>query len=365
MATLLTEGYMEHVQPVLALNDKLRKLVVLEKDINVPIIVAVGDQSHGKSSVIEALSGVLLPRGEGMKTRLPLLLHLRALPDGEEEYARISEGPKFPLAAVAEKIDSLTDDVVGKGVVDVKDEEFELTVYRHGQVDLDLIDLPGMTRAVKTGGLADIEERIVAMYERYMAPAEAVLLNVVDAHTDTGNSKALQMSLDLDAERKRTIVVLTKVDQFSDGFDRLAQRVKDDVDSFGLLENMFFCVRNRSQTESDQAMTLEGAASEEAAFFEKSALRKLRSGPARLGRSGLADRLAVIQRERVLETLPATRQSIERRLYDHRAELDALPVVLDGQAACAVDFGRRLDLCFSGLAKDRTGPEHWRRRSWR
>lgn len=55
-----------------------------------PPIVVVGDQSHGKFSLLEALSGVKLPKGEGMKTRMPLVMQLRCLPDGEEEYAQIS-----------------------------------------------------------------------------------------------------------------------------------------------------------------------------------------------------------------------------------------------------------------------------------
>jgi len=45
-----SEQYRELVQPVLKLEDELRKLTELEEDINVPTIVAIGDQSHGKSS---------------------------------------------------------------------------------------------------------------------------------------------------------------------------------------------------------------------------------------------------------------------------------------------------------------------------
>jgi len=59
------------------------------KGINVSTVVAVGDQSHGKSSVMEALSGVELPRGEGMKTKLPLSLKLRDSSEDGEEYAMI------------------------------------------------------------------------------------------------------------------------------------------------------------------------------------------------------------------------------------------------------------------------------------
>lgn len=37
----------------------------MEKDLALPAIAVIGDQSSGKSSVLEALSGVALPRGSG------------------------------------------------------------------------------------------------------------------------------------------------------------------------------------------------------------------------------------------------------------------------------------------------------------
>lgn len=44
--------------------DSLRALGI-EKDLSLPAIAVIGDQSSGKSSVLEALSGVALPRGNG------------------------------------------------------------------------------------------------------------------------------------------------------------------------------------------------------------------------------------------------------------------------------------------------------------
>ena len=83
----------EHVRPLLELNDELRELASLESDINVTSIVCVGDQSHGKTSVIEALSGIELPRGKGIQTRAPLLICLKNLelsfPQNKEEFASI------------------------------------------------------------------------------------------------------------------------------------------------------------------------------------------------------------------------------------------------------------------------------------
>lgn len=63
----LNQHYEEKVRPCIDLVDSLRSLGV-EKDLNLPAIAVIGDQSSGKSSVLEALSGVALPRGTGNST---------------------------------------------------------------------------------------------------------------------------------------------------------------------------------------------------------------------------------------------------------------------------------------------------------
>lgn len=60
----LNQHYEEKVRPCIDLIDSLRSLGV-EKDLALPAIAVIGDQSSGKSSVLEALSGVALPRGSG------------------------------------------------------------------------------------------------------------------------------------------------------------------------------------------------------------------------------------------------------------------------------------------------------------
>ena len=52
------------MRPCIDLVDSLRALGV-EQDLALPAIAVIGDQSSGKSSVLEALSGVALPRGSG------------------------------------------------------------------------------------------------------------------------------------------------------------------------------------------------------------------------------------------------------------------------------------------------------------
>ena len=122
--------------------------------------------------MLEALGGIDLPRGEGIQTRVPLILQLRDL-SGEEdseninvnaqyedvnnqkdlnkEYALIkitsstSQPERIALSDIGAKVRKYTAFAAGEGK-DIRDEPVELKVYRRGQVDLTLVDLPGITR---------------------------------------------------------------------------------------------------------------------------------------------------------------------------------------------------------------------------
>ena len=68
----LGRGVKELVQAV----QVLRHIGVEELDLPLPKIVVVGDQSTGKSSLIEAMSEIKVPRGAGTCTRCPLEINL-------------------------------------------------------------------------------------------------------------------------------------------------------------------------------------------------------------------------------------------------------------------------------------------------
>ncbi|KAF2313383.1 hypothetical protein GH714_010691 [Hevea brasiliensis] len=76
----LVSSYNDHIRPLLDAVDKLRHLKVMNEGIQLPTIVVVGDQSSGKSSVLESLAGINLPRGQGICTRVPLVMRLQHQP---------------------------------------------------------------------------------------------------------------------------------------------------------------------------------------------------------------------------------------------------------------------------------------------
>ncbi|GJT78123.1 putative dynamin-related protein 4A [Tanacetum coccineum] len=57
--------------------------VIDEGTITLPTIVVIGDQSSGKSSVIESLTGISLPCG--IRTRVPLIIRLQQHSDSDLE----------------------------------------------------------------------------------------------------------------------------------------------------------------------------------------------------------------------------------------------------------------------------------------
>ena len=107
------------VRPWLDKIDKIREVLgqANEVPISLPTIVVIGDQSSGKSSVLESISGINLPKGGGCVTKCPLIMQLRAT-EGEE-YADIrtanepmGEETKIDdLSMVAEHIKNKTDDL--------------------------------------------------------------------------------------------------------------------------------------------------------------------------------------------------------------------------------------------------------------
>lgn len=130
------------------------------ESLDLPQIITVGEQSSGKSSVLEHIvQRDFLPRGSGIVTRRPLVLQLVTIRNGEQDdYAEFLHLPNqkiYDFNQVRQEIVNETDRIAGnnKGISRTP---IHLKIYSKNVLNLTLIDLPGLTKVsfgLHSGGL--------------------------------------------------------------------------------------------------------------------------------------------------------------------------------------------------------------------
>ncbi|CAM6129769.1 unnamed protein product [Calypogeia fissa] len=316
--TDLSEKFNKNIRPLLDAVDRLRNLKVTSEGIPLPSIVVVGDQSSGKSSVLESLAKISLPRGQGIATRVPLVLRLERSRDSEESSITISYKDTEPKSITEDEIKSEVDAATialagtGKGVV--TETEISLHIRKPDAPDLTMIDLPGITRVPVHGQPENIYEQIKAMIQKYLKPEETVILNVLSATVDFSTCESIRMSQEADKKGERTLAVVTKVDRApNDVYDKVTT---DDV-NIGL---GYICVRNQTDDDSSH----EEARERERILFETHpSLSQLDKSS--VGIQSLAERLTQIQANIIRMSLPGIQQQIDKALLQRQRELEALP----------------------------------------
>lgn len=163
--------------------------------INLPRIAVCGQQSSGKSSVLESIVGIdFLPRGSGVVTRRPLELRLvheqdpHLIPWGQ--FGEVPDKKFTDFDKVREQIEILTDKVAGTNK-NIVDQPITLTIHSHTCPDLTLIDLPGITRIPLPGQDKEIEAVTKNMVKRYCGEPRTIILVVIPANADMTTSDGL------------------------------------------------------------------------------------------------------------------------------------------------------------------------------
>ncbi|XP_052597290.1 protein Mx1-like isoform X2 [Peromyscus californicus insignis] len=264
----LCRQYEEKVRPCIDLIDSLRALGV-EQDLALPAIAVIGDQSSGKSSVLEALSGVALPRGTGIVTRCPLVLKLKQLEQGEEWRGKVTykktEVEISDPSQVEGEVNKAQNFIAGDGVI--SSELISLEVSSPNVPDLTLIDLPGITRVAVGNQPTDIGHQIKRLIKTYIQKQETINLVVVPSNVDIATTEALSMAQEVDPEGDRTIGILTKPDLVDRGAeDKVIDVVRNLVYH---LKKGYMIVKCRGQQDVQKQLNLAEALKMEQAFFKE------------------------------------------------------------------------------------------------
>ncbi|XP_062866470.1 interferon-induced GTP-binding protein Mx-like [Trichomycterus rosablanca] len=309
------------VRPYIEMIDYLRQIGI-EKELALPSIAVVGDQSSGKSSVLEALSGVALPRGSGIVTRCPLELKLRKLKAGASWTAVISYGDVQETFTDPSKVESYVrkaQNVLAGDGVGICDDLISLQITSPDVCDLTLIDLPGITRVPVKGQPEDIGDQIKRLILKFIKKKETINLVVVPCNVDIATTEALQMAQGVDPDGSRTLAILTKPDLVDKGAEAdVLQIIQGKIVN---LKKGFIIVRCRGQSDINENISLAEATKMEADFFRNHIHFSHLLNEEKVTTLCLANRLTKELVGHIRASLPTLTQQIQILLSSVRMEM--------------------------------------------
>ena len=334
LGDLHSQGHLELLDVV----DRLRGLG-LSEFLPLPQLVVCGDQSSGKSSLLEAISGVPFPKKDNLCTRFATEVILRRNDASTEIQAAVSitpgtsrsEDDRNNLTNFKYDLLSLTDlpemvqrakEAMGLGSLgsafsaDVL--RLEVTGPRIPQ--LTIVDLPGLIHSENKLQTAQDVELVTTLVENYMLQERSIVLAVVSAKNDYANQIILKKARRVDPEGNRTMGIITKPDTLHPGSDSEAAFLSLAKNQDIKFKLGWHVVRNAdSNTNSD---ALGSRNEQEESFFEKSNWKLLVSSFR--GIDTLRERLSVVLFEQIKRELPTLVDEIQTGISACADDLDKL-----------------------------------------
>ena len=305
----------------------------LDKFVSLPQIVAMGDTSSGKSSVLSALSGISFPSAEKLCTRCPTTLMLTRSPKFEcTVYLQRYKNPEdrgtivevSTIEEITAEIEKLTNQLVEEGQ-SISDDSIIIKCKGPTMPDFTLTDLPGIVRTVVDGEDDSMIQRIRDLIHRYMTQERTIILAVHPADVDIHNSEVLNAAKQADPEGVRTICVISKPDKVGEENESVLELLSGKKFK---LELGFHTIMCRSPKALKNKKTIEDGIRNETNFFETSPAWK-GVDPSCFGTNQLKIKLVELLEITVANALPNVIEEINTKLELCKKELVKLGEPMD------------------------------------
>ncbi|EIN04160.1 hypothetical protein PUNSTDRAFT_138885 [Punctularia strigosozonata HHB-11173 SS5] len=273
--------------------------------IDLPRIVVIGGQSAGKSSLVEAVSGINVPRDSGTCTRCPVECSI--IGNAEEWSCHISlrfdydkDNQALSQPTRAEFSPPLTDKAgvelwirraqaailnpqedyrtfQGRSTQDIRDYPNMLKFSRNmvcvnimdpDATDLSFVDLPGLIQ-----NASDSDVKLVRdLVEVNIRGESTLILVTIPASDEMENQLAVRLARQADPLGKRTIGIITKPDTLTRGATSARQKWKAVLEGKShTLKHGYYCVRLPDDDERARGISRDEADKIATDFFDSTA----------------------------------------------------------------------------------------------
>ncbi|PSN58650.1 hypothetical protein BS50DRAFT_64793 [Corynespora cassiicola Philippines] len=308
-------------------------------------LVVAGDQSSGKSSVLEGLTSLPFPRDSTLCTRFATQIVFRRaevervsisiIPSGSYDDETSRKLRSFKQSSLQSFSASEFERILSKacdamdipslneprklGQSTFSEHIFRVELLGPTHNHLSVIDVPGIFRT-PTEGLTTSEDidLVKRMVQRFIQNERTIILAVIPANVDIATQEILNMAKNVDPQGQRTLGVLTKPDLVDRGAER---DILDLVQSKKHRLRLGYClIRNRGQQERN--IPTSERHQKEYSFF--------RSGPFsmiakdRVGIPALHERLRSLLQDITQREYPHVKREIYHRIATCENELRIL-----------------------------------------
>ncbi|KAI1498932.1 P-loop containing nucleoside triphosphate hydrolase protein [Biscogniauxia marginata] len=311
--------------------DDLRKHGV-GRIVDLPQIIVVGDQSSGKSSVLEAISRARFPVKDGLCTRFATELVLRTDSQPKVDVCIQPASPSvnglysfnetsFDKDDLPEIIETAKTQML-KSSATFSEDVLRVEICGPDIPHLTLVDLPGFYHSEDENQSAAGREIVGRLVERYMAKRNSIILAIISARNQVILQKVLSKVKLHDKNKNWTLGIITKPDllvsgsQDEENFVRLAKN----LDRSHELLLGWHVLRNRG--EAELLDTHEERDQKEYDFLESGLWSTIPSK--NRGIATLRSKLSTILLEHIRNNLQGLIEAIEEQIDNRQNQLKAL-----------------------------------------
>lgn len=313
--------------------------------VDLPQLVVCGDQSAGKSSVLEGITGIPFPRQDGLCTKFATEIILQNGHGAQRITATIipsssrKEPEKASFRAFRHQLETFDElpyviSEAGKlmGVRGYGDictgpafarDVLRIEVIGPSHLHLTVVDLPGLISVANEEQTEEDVEIVQSLIDDYIEKPRTIILAVVQASNDIANQRIIQKARKVDRAGQRTVGIITKPDLINTGTEGRIALLAKNQDSTKLKLG-YFIVKNPTPTEMKNTVTIQQRHQNEERFFRASPWKEQGLSHDRVGIVALQSFLQDLLDQHIEKEIPKVRQEIRQLIATTEQELALL-----------------------------------------